>query len=225
MRRVLLSILFSLICCSSVLSQEEDLPTSQIETLVEPNCPAQKRLIFVVDTSGSMDRVKVGAAIQTVINICNAPIDDFQVSAISFGGDTRRWEGTEDIDPRTGKDISPPGWSAFPSAKNLEILDNWLWKSIDKGSTDVNSAFEEAFNIADGIEEVSIVLISDCDFDASSEYLAKVIQKRQEVRFNKHMPVVTIGIFGITSSEPVKTAIKTNLSNYCALGIFNLYFP
>lgn len=233
MRYILVLFLTALsFCCA------QDAPPvllkSQIETLAEASIPTQKRLVFIVDTSGSMDKYKVASAIQTVMDICNAPVDDFQVSAISFGTGCRRWEGTEDIDPNTGKDFTLPGWSAMPSAPNLESLNSWLWSAIDNGGTSVRPAFEEAFKLGADLKDVSFVLISDCILNDGPltkvatklnerPGLIQYIEQFQEDRIKLNKSKVTIGIFGISMSSEVKEEIK-QIAKICDLGIYNLSF-
>lgn len=229
---VLFLTVFSL-CCA------QDAPPvllkSQTETLVEASVPTQKRLVFIVDTSGSMDRYKVASAIQAVMDICNAPVDDFQVSAISFGTGCRRWEGTEDIDPNTGKDFTPPGWSAMPSVPNLEALNSWLWSAVDNGGTAVRPAFEEAFKLGADLEDVSFVLISDCILNdgpltkvavGANERpgLIQYIQRLQQDRVKNNKSKVSVGIFGISMTSEVSKEISDNLAQICDLGIYNLCF-
>lgn len=214
--------------------KEDKPPEPTLETFIEAKIPvANKHLLFLVDTSGSMDGFKVMKAISTVIELCQAPVDDFQVAAISFGSHPHKWPGTEDIDPDTKVDVSPPGWSLMPSETNLKILDSWLNKNRDSGSTDFSEAIDMAFSEVSSIKDVSIVIISDCDFDQTAERAAELVSFGQKSREDNKMPPATIGIFGIDvpSNERINGAlsIKEATSKYFSpliqLGFYNFKYP
>lgn len=228
-------IIICLLLLVGLVRGQEDKQGPFLETLIEAKIPvANKNLFFIVDTSGSMNGEKVMKAIATVIELCSAPVDDFQVAAISFGTESRLWEGTEDIDPRTKKDVTLPGWSLMPSQDNLKSLEKWLEENKEGTGTNVIPAILKAFEESMNIKDISIVIISDCDFDSgqSNGAIISTIQEQQSLRQKAGMPPVSLGIFGIEMPDTpgygerpsIKVLAKREFICIAELGVYNFTF-
>jgi hypothetical protein len=160
-----------------------------------------------------MDGNQVQSAIQTVMMIAGQVIDDLQVAAISFGSSVRRWPGTLDVDPQTQQHQSLKGWSAMPSAPNLEALHQWLQSNRDSSSTNMLDAINRAFDAClgnggyDPINDLSIYIISDGVVYDYQVIKASIIQ-HQAHRLKKGLESAAIGFIGVDVAPRFGLQIK-----------------
>jgi len=204
--------------------------------------PPGKNILFLVDTSGSMDGRKVQDAIQTTIRIAEAPLDDLQIAIVNFGSNIYRWPGTVDKNPQNGEIISRKRWSLMPSRDNLRIAHAWMQQNMDGGGTNVVAAIKHAFESCSGgkgnetVDDLSIIIISDGIFHTYPR-LKATIQEAQRERRRKNLDEAAIGFFGI-DDEGNKDQIKSLVGEKkkqgertvwvvkrCILGYFRLVYP
>lgn len=235
MMRYLFSLLLALISTCPIYAQEE-VPTPQVQKQLEMTVaghqPPTSNILFIVDTSGSMDQQQVADAIQAVLNIAEVPLDDLQIALISFGGVARRWAGTEDRNPQTGELISRPNWSLMPSRHNLDAAREWLENSRDGGGTQIIAAINQAFascGAGEGgqsVRNLSIIIISDGDFNNFGG-LQRSIDERQRERRRADLDDVAIGFFGIGVTERDDQSIRNLVgenATRCILGYMRLRY-
>jgi len=243
--RYFLSIFLLCLLCKPSSAQEnkpEQQPQPRLEMGIRGQQPPGKNVLFLVDTSGSMDGRKVQDAIKTVMRIAEAPLDDLQIAIVNFGSRTHRWPGTRDTDPQNGQVISRNRWSLMPSRDNLRLALTWMHKNKDGGGTNVVSAVNHAFQSCAGgkgnetVRDLSIIIISDGLFSYYGR-LERAIQEGQRVRRRNQMNEAAIGFFGIDDQDNkyhIKRLVgkETKQGNRsvwtadkCILGYFRLVYP
>jgi uncharacterized protein YegL len=227
MRRLLLG-LFLLVSFPSFAQQNPNKPpkkpssTAQIKWVIPGLQPPYKNILFVVDTSGSMDGRKVEHAIRAAINISETPIDDLQIALVSFSSEVRRWEGTADIDKKSKESLSRNRWSLMPSKENLDKAYGWLQANKQSNSTHILPAVEHAFDSCIGdknptimargsselIKKLSIIIISDGEFYGAYDALKKLIKTKQKERKKKKLLAATVGFLGVDVTDFQEKQIK-----------------
>ncbi len=182
-----------------------------------------KHILFLIDSSGSMDGDRIGTAIEFVLNkrtgVAAAPFDDFYVALATFGSGVSRWEGTLDINPDDKKPMSPYGWSAMPSADNLATARRWINSNLDGGGTKLILGLQHVFDSSSGIakkdaslaglrksvaiEELTILVITDGEVE-NEEHVDRALTRLQDERKKSKLPLATIGFVGIDVKLPDK---------------------
>ena len=131
-------------------------------------CPPQvqhfpKNLIFVVDTSGSMDGPRIMAAIEAFSIFAGQATDEMKIKVIAFQNANMWWK----------KD-----WTPLPSAKALKEASAWLTTvqtEVDLGwGTNPFPAIRKA--LKDPEKEKAVILISDGEFGSNPKRL-KIFEK------------------------------------------------
>jgi len=234
--RYLTSIALLLVCVIPVFGQDPETPEPEVQKtlnmVVPGHQPPTSNILFVVDTSGSMDQRQTSDAIESVCQIAETPLDDLQIAIISFGTDVHRWAGTDDINEQTGQPTSRPGWSLMPSLHNVQAARNWLQNNKDNGGTNITSAINQAFESTNGLQgaqritQLSIIIVSDGDF-SNFEALALAIERQQKLREENGLDRVAIGFFGIDVSPPDDTKVRALIGEnaaHCILGYMNMVY-
>jgi Mg-chelatase subunit ChlD len=136
-----------------------------------------EKIVFVVDRSGSMDPLKVQDAIEQFINIVTRldPSLEVEICLYSFESNTKRWS---------------EGWQKMPSLPVLNKARAFLALPVG-GSTQVVPALRQS--LAEKKEKLTVILISDGDFDETTETILKVIKAEQAKR---KVPAV-LGCIGV----------------------------
>lgn len=156
---------------------------------VEPTTPLNRRILFVFDKSGSMSVNDLKEAINFVSMIVNQPIDGFEISIVVFANGKARWPGIPDPEHNV-----PPNWAALPSAVAMDNIVAWLNDlEISTSHTKVVPALIEAF--AENRDELSVVVVSDGDFDESKELILQTIRQGQQTRQERGLPSASIMTF------------------------------
>jgi len=203
--------------------EEKRSPKHKLEWIIKGECPPTKNIMFLVDTSGSMEGVKIQSAIEMAMQIAETPVDDLQIAIVSFDSHYSRWLGTVDIDSRTKKPISRRGWSLMPSKINLDKAFKWLQSNIRNGDTDIVPALGHAFKSSMKIDDISIIIISDCEFYYIQDHgrrfrcpfdrIEATIREYQNVRKKAKLKPATIGIFGIDVNTADNFDVKNLVGN------------
>ena len=181
MQRLTLTVFLLLI--SPALAAPPDRP----EMVVPPEARFTKNVLFLVDTSTSMNgNNRISRAISAFSFIAESSTDEMQFGVCAFGKRIRRWGGI----PEEKFEV-PPGWAArTPQA--VERADEWLSRLPLQPRTEVIPGIEHC--LSEDRDELTVVLITDGDFDFESrENVLKAIQSKQEER--EHPAVLcTVGV-------------------------------
>lgn len=167
--------------------------------IVEPTADFRmtRRVIFVVDVSGSM-RGKLQDAIDSVLMIASAPTDDFRVAVIAFSGSHTRWEGIPECIPHGELDACSErcilsGWAAMPDGYR-SLLD-WLGGLRASGNTSPAAPLDEALREPE--EELTIVFVTDGQFAENEVPPGPAIQRAQEWRTEHGFPRAAVMVWGV----------------------------
>lgn len=167
-----------------------------------------KRVIFVIDTSGSMkDYGRLVQAIQSSYLIINWGQDDFHAAVITFTDSFTRWAGVQEKckHPKSEKcneTCDKPGWTKIPTYL-METVSYLLSLSGD-GLTVPGPALKAA--IEDREEETTIVFVSDGSF--SGDRVVSTIEAAQKVRKARGQQPVPIMVWGAGDSAKDEESLK-----------------
>ena len=162
------------------------------------------RVIFVMDTSGSMTG-ELKKAIDCLMLIAGSPSDDLRVGLITFTHTADRWKGVpECLVPHTGHHLRkciPPQWAAMPSS--LSKLYAYLASLEATGGTNPGPAILEA--LKDPEKLLTVVLISDGGFH--DDMAVNAWKSGQELRKKRKLPPAKLMIWGAgTNCEDSESA-------------------
>ncbi|MEZ6185319.1 MAG: VWA domain-containing protein [Planctomycetota bacterium] len=170
-------------------------------TVVQPEARLTRRIVFVVDTSGSMRGNKFGQACSAVLRVAQQPVDEVEIALIAFNHDTRRWPGV----PEEG---IPPGWAALPSLQATESAAAFLAQRGAGGDTQVITALRQA--LAEPRDELSIVLVTDGLFvREKTEDVLKAFEDGQKERAKKKLAPAVLLVYGIGRESDVLRELGT----------------
>ena len=152
------------------------------------------RILFVVDTSGSMTGLTADAC-DSVLLIAESPVDGFQIGLITFDDTPTRWKGLPECKhkgKKHNKDCVLPGWCLMPK-DHKEFRRYLQYSSSPTGYTDAPLAIETAMK--DTTPGLTIVLVTDGDFNHDS--LVKKITEINAMRAKKKLPRIYILVWGV----------------------------
>lgn len=109
------------------------------------------RILFVVDTSGSMTRDDSARATDMVLSTAGVPTDDLQVKLITFSDRAKAWDG---------------GWQRLPDPKVLSRLRETL---PENGNGDTNVLAAMRLALEEPMRDLSIVLVTDGIFGCQDQ--------------------------------------------------------
>ena len=176
-----------------------------------PQAPPTKNILFLIDSSGSMNGRKVSDAIAFAMQVANAPIDEYNICLVTFGSNVGRWQGTDDVDPNNGQPVGYAGWAAMPSENNLQAARTWISENLDGSSTNVIPAIRHSVRSNSGVNdnilttlglgpislrELTIIIISDGEFSEPMNAVQQEIQQMQQLRERQKLPPVSFGFIG-----------------------------
>lgn len=190
MSRLLLTWVFSLPLLSGLVM------------VVEPQARLTKRVLFVVDVSGSMRGDKLGAACAAVLSALQQPVDEMEIAVIAFNDQPRRWPGIpEEAEAGQGRAI-PKGWAGLPSQEAVQAAEKFLGELGAGGDTQVIPALREA--LAEPRDELSLVLVSDGIFqrEAPDDVLA-ALEAGQNERDERELGRAVLMVYGVGSESGV----------------------
>jgi hypothetical protein len=242
MKRFWASLMIAVFCILPLTAVGQDVsegPVINSEWIIPSEHPPTSNILFLIDGSGSMSGDKVNAAIDFALSIAGAPVDDLQIAVVTFGSHVRRWEGTEDIDPRTGQPMSREGWAVMPSADNLGAARAWLSENLDMGSTHLRPGLIHSFASCSGgedplslysqnVESLTIIILTDGAFSDSMEVsidgagILDVLAGEQQNRINAELDEAIIGVIGINVNNDRSDANMRRLAGL--LGYLSLTF-
>lgn len=169
-------------------------------TVVEPQARLTKRIMFIVDVSGSMRGDKFGAACKAVVGAFEQPVDELEIAVLAFNDEPRRWPGIPE-EGEGGRRI-PEGWAALPSREAVEKAERFLSETGADGDTLVIPALTRA--LAEERRELSLVLVTDGIFqrESADEVLA-AFEAGQKAREERELGRVVLLAYGVGGEAPV----------------------
>jgi len=216
-----------LLLATPLQAQNQKLPPPpQMQWEFQGNAPPGSNIIFVVDTSGSMDGRQVQDAITTVLQIAECPLDDLQIAIVTFGSSTRRWPGVVDRNPQNEMEIMSRNRWALSNPENLAAANAWMQENRDGGGTNANDALLHAFQSCGGgpgnetVRQLSIIIISDGDIGVSEiSALRETITSEQRARDKANLTYASIGFVGVDVTEGDNAQIKSLFGNRVTDGV------
>lgn len=177
----------------------------QLELEVAPSVPITRRVLFVVDRSGSMHGDHFSRALAAVRDLSEHPTDDLEVAVIAFNDVATRWPGKPENGGRNERNV-PAGWAALPSDTAVDEAEAWLAELGAGGDTLVIPALRAA--LAEQRDELSVVLVSDGLFGRERTVdVLSAIELAQTDRERAGIDRAVIGVYGLGTSQKVLTEI------------------
>jgi von Willebrand factor type A domain len=164
-----------------------------LQLVVPAQTRVTKRLLFVVDTSGSMRGGKFEAAAEALVRILEQPVDEVEFGVLAFSNQTRRWEGIPE--PDLARPV-PEGWAGLPSLEAIEAAAGFVGDQGANGDTFVIPALEEA--LAEERDQLSVVLVTDGIFQREdSEQILAAVSAAQEQRRERGLGEAVLVVYGV----------------------------
>jgi len=170
-----------------------------IVAVVTPERRLTKRVLFVVDASGSMQGDKFARACRGVLQIAEQPIDEVEVGVLAFNDETARWPGLPEDHPARPV---PDGWAALPSAEAVASASAFLAERGAYGDTLVIPALRQA--LAETRDELSVVVVTDGVFqrERSDDVLA-ALAEAQQAREERGLGRAVVLVYGVGREQEV----------------------
>lgn len=190
------ALLVSLLVALPVLAVE-------LHVEVEPQARITRRVLFVVDRSGSMHGDHFSRALVAVRGMLEQSTDELEVALLAFNDATTRWPGRPE--PDRAKPV-PPGWAALPSDEAVAEANAWLHKLGAGGDTLILPALKDA--LAEPREELSVVLVTDGLFGRErTDDIMGLIAARQGEREKLGLGRAVIACYGLGSTQRILARI------------------
>ncbi len=145
-------------------------------TVVPPTERMTRRIVIVVDRSGSMS-THFDKVLDAVREISQQPTDDMEVTCLAYSSDVRHY----------GK------WVQLPSAEESEALLQWLRANRPSGDTFAAPALRSALRTPR--KEISIAFVTDGILNDMPTVLEE-IEKGQEWRRENGYSPAPIAVYG-----------------------------
>jgi len=169
---------------------------AELVTVVGPETKLTKRVMFVVDVSGSMRGDKFSAALAAVEKISDQPSDELEIAVLAFNASPSRWEGI----PEQGK--VPIGWAALPSAVAPKVAQAFLCRLGADGDTLVIPALKQALN--EQRSDLSIILVTDGIFQQESEdQILAAFEEGQKAREEQKLGRAVLYTYGVGAEAAI----------------------
>jgi Mg-chelatase subunit ChlD len=184
----------------------------QLELEVEPQSPITRRMLFVVDRSGSMHGDHFARALAAVREMFEHPTDDLEVGVIAFNDGTTRWPGRPEPDRRPRP--VPPGWASLPAEDVVADANRWLEELGAGGDTLIMPALRAA--LTEPRNELSVILVTDGLFGRErTDDIMGLIATLQEERERQGLDRAVIACYGLGPSQKVLARIaEVGLGGY-----------
>ena len=174
---------------------------SSLVTVVSPTTRLTKRIVFLVDVSGSMAGLKFDRACGAVLEIAGQPVDEMEIAVFAFDNTPTRWPGIPEAkDLEKGIKGIPKGWAALPSQEAINTSSHWLGGISPDGGTLVIPPLLAA--LAEERKELSIVLITDGQFyQERTDSILAAVEKAQKARVAKGLGRAVILAYGVAGES------------------------
>ena len=190
--------IFNLILLTSIA-----LAQSKMEVVVEPEARVTKRVMFIIDVSGSMTNDnRIPVAIRKMQEITNQPIDDYEFAVIVFSDNIERWEGLPDED-------TPKGWAKLPSVEAISNAQKFVSCGRDHDGTDFAPPLIAA--LSEPRKDLTLVLITDGIFDHAyheAPFILNTISSLQQWREKSGLGRAVIYAIELEHKDWLKQLVK-----------------
>jgi len=155
-----------------------------LKVLEPPTKPITKRILLLVDVSGSMQNFgHAQQALRVASAIARQPVDEASVLAMAWTDATATYPG---------------GWVQLPSEEGVEKLEAWLGSWHTQGDTKLSQALRVA--LARPESDLTVIVVTDGDLHADSEAeLLAALEAGQKARKQR----ATVGVWGIGHDKPL----------------------
>jgi len=164
-----------------------------LSLILPPDTPLTDRVLFLVDSSGSMHRGKLDRAIRGVMEIAAAPTDQLEIALYRFASDYSRWPGDGE------------GWAELPSATAVGDACAYAGAAGPSGGTCAIGPLVAA--LREPRDRLSIVLVSDGDFSDFPPVLLQILGEGQRWREENGFGRAVIAVWGIGPENTILRAI------------------
>ena len=191
--RKLIFVLLLLSIIPTVLSAgDEDRPKPpKVTTLEPPRARMGKRILLIIDGSGSMTGESTARALREVEMVCSQGVDEYEVGVCVFGSGYifRNLDGQI-------------VWEKMPSAKAKDRILRWLRPKMGAcGSTNLAPALTWGMRQ----EKVTLLVVSDGMIDDAHIATTAMLAARHE----KRLPVIaTLSVASINTKNVLRTLGK-----------------
>ncbi|MCO5167674.1 MAG: VWA domain-containing protein [Planctomycetes bacterium] len=170
---------------------------------VEPSARITRRVLFVVDRSGSMHGDHFSRALDAVRSMLEQSTDELEFALLAFNDVPTRWPGVPETDrPRP----VPPGWAALPSDTALTKANGWLEEMGAGGDTLIIPALRAA--LVEPRDDLSVVLVTDGLFGRErTDDIMGTIANLQEQRERDGHGRAVIACYGLGPSQKILARI------------------
>lgn len=169
---------------------------AELVTVVSPETRLTKRVMFVVDVSGSMKGDKFSDALAAVEKIAAQPVDELEIAVLAFNAGPTRWEGIPEPDK------IPFGWAAMPSEAAPKVAQAFLCQLGAEGDTAVIPALKQALN--EQRSDLSIILVTDGIFQQESEdQILAALEAGQKAREEQKLGRAVLYTYGVGSEAQI----------------------
>lgn len=172
---------------------------SGLVTVVEPQERLTKRILFIVDVSGSMRGDKFATACAATLGAFQQPVDELEIAVLAFNDEPKRWPGI----PEEGDGRSiPAGWAALPSEEAVRKAEKFLSDLGAEGDTLVIPAIGKA--LEEERKELSLVLVTDGIFQRETqEEVMAAFEAGQKRREERELGRAVLLAYGVGGEAPV----------------------
>jgi len=201
--------------------------SATISAVVTPTARMTKRILLLVDASGSMNG-QIGPVINSVIQIAAQPVDEMELAVMTFrsphdwkgscgqaghggqwmcGGNVcswRRWSGFRRPNLPRGVEPAPRGWAKLPSQNAIDSAVAWVREIGSGGGTDPKLALQRALH--EPLDDLSIVLVSDGQWTQAPVLVA--VEAAQKWRVKNGFKRALIATFGIGTTAHGQDSMK-----------------
>lgn len=178
--------------------------------IVRPRGRMTKRIVLIVDVSGSMTDARIEEALDAVWLVTTQPVDALEVACFAFSDTYQRWPGVPEPCKHKGKKHTkrclPWGWARFPSVGARKKLMSWVKGSkLRGGGTEPGIVLRACMHIPG---KFSVILISDGEFSQDPRV---ALREGFGIRKRAKLPKVMVSAYGV-GKQARKLDLMINLA-------------
>lgn len=169
---------------------------AELVTVVRGKSRVSKRILFVVDVSGSMYGRSFSRAVSSVRTLAAQPTDELQVGVIAFADNAVRWSPTKKTK-----------WAKLPDKKAVQAIAGFLYHNGPGGGTNVVPALKLA--LSEPKTQLTVVLVTDGIFAEDDADVLKAVEKAQKQRVKQKRGRALLAVLGVGGQQKVLEKLGT----------------